>query len=105
MSQLLPLFIVGFLLLFHHTHSTNLQILRDVKTSFIQDPKNVLCNWSDKNPSYCNWTGVTCARKFSQMVGLNLSGASFIGSISPSISLLRNLIHLDLSSNQLSGPI
>nr|ACN59379.1 leucine-rich repeat receptor-like protein kinase [Arabidopsis thaliana] len=83
----------------------DLQTLLELKNSFITNPKeeDVLRDWNSGSPSYCNWTGVTCGGR--EIIGLNLSGLGLTGSISPSIGRFNNLIHIDLSSNRLVGPI
>uniref|UniRef100_A0A5B7CDV9 Putative LRR receptor-like serine/threonine-protein kinase GSO1 n=1 Tax=Davidia involucrata TaxID=16924 RepID=A0A5B7CDV9_DAVIN len=87
--------------------SSTLTVLLEVKESFVEDPQtSVLKDWSEDNPSFCTWRGVSCSLQDQvQVVGLNLSNSSLAGSVSPSLGRLRNLLRLDLSSNQLSGPI
>ncbi|KAH7516225.1 hypothetical protein FEM48_Zijuj10G0112700 [Ziziphus jujuba var. spinosa] len=41
---------------------------------------------------------------FPNLVGLDLAGAGLVGTIPPEIGSLSNLIHLDLSDNQLTAP-
>ncbi|KAI3889540.1 hypothetical protein MKX03_032236, partial [Papaver bracteatum] len=78
--------------------------------------------------SPCNWSGITCNREGSVIVGLNLTGLGLQGTllgfsfscftnltslvlsnnklsgfIPPQITNLTSLIHLDLSRNELSG--
>jgi hypothetical protein len=89
---------------------TTLRILLEVKKSFVQDPENVLTDWSEDNTDYCSWRGVSCGLNSLvddsvNVVGLNLSDSSLTGSISPELGRLKNLLHLDLSSNNLVGPI
>ena len=101
----------SFALLLCHGNESTMRVLLEVKTSFTEDPENVLSDWSVNNTDYCSWRGVSCGSKSKPLdhddsvVGLNLSELSLSGSISPSLGRLKNLIHLDLSSNRLSGPI
>ncbi|PQP97563.1 LRR receptor-like serine/threonine-protein kinase GSO1 [Prunus yedoensis var. nudiflora] len=89
--------------------NTTLSVLLEVKRSFVEDPEKVLNAWSESNPNFCTWRGVSCGLDSVdgsvQVVGLNLSDSSLTGSISPSLGSLQNLLHLDLSSNGLTGPI
>ncbi|GLT69547.1 hypothetical protein SLA2020_416910 [Shorea laevis] len=86
-----------------------LDVLLEVKKSFVEDPEGVLHDWSESNPNFCTWRGVSCGLDSVdgsvEVLSLNLSDSSLAGSISPSLGLLQNLLHLDLSNNRLSGPI
>ncbi|KAI3457188.1 hypothetical protein Pfo_013851 [Paulownia fortunei] len=101
--------------------------LQRVKLS-LSDPAGSLSDWSDRDATPCNWTGVTC-NHHSSVVSVFLSGASLSGSFPiflcrlPSLSKLslannsinsslplsisscRNLIYLDLSQNILVGSL
>ena len=90
---------------------STLRVLLEVKKSFVEDPQNVLGDWSEDNTDYCSWRGVSCELNSNSntldsdsvqvVVALNLSDSSLTGSISPSLGRLQNLLHLDLSSNSL----
>ncbi|XP_030550643.1 LRR receptor-like serine/threonine-protein kinase GSO1 [Rhodamnia argentea] len=97
--------LVLFCSLGHGEATLSLRILLEAKASFVEEDPRVLSGWSPSNPNFCTWTGVSCDQLQQQVVALNLSASSLLGLISPSLGLLRNLLHLDLSSNSLTGPI
>ncbi|XP_022877222.1 receptor-like protein kinase HSL1 [Olea europaea var. sylvestris] len=124
---LLLLFTVS--LCFHPNFAINqegLYLLR-VKDS-LSDPAGSLNNWSDRDATPCNWTGIVCDNRNS-VVSVNLTGASLSGpfpmfvcrlpslsmislsnnsinsSLPVTISSCRNLTYLDLSDNLFVGTI
>ncbi|KAL8468752.1 hypothetical protein ACS0TY_031814 [Phlomoides rotata] len=123
-----PVLLTLFTFILHHAslalNSEGLY-LQMAKLS-LDDPAGSLSTWSHRDPTPCNWTGVTCNRHGS-VTSLDLSSASLSGSFPillcrlPSLSTLslynnsinsslplsisscRTLITLDLSQNFLSG--
>ncbi|XVE51396.1 hypothetical protein DITRI_Ditri02bG0036800 [Diplodiscus trichospermus] len=102
--------------------------LLQVKAS-LSDPDSVLSSWNPRDPTPCNWHGVSCDFATGSVTSLDLSntnvGGPFpsllcrlqnlsfvnfyynnINSTIPSdISTCQNLIHLDLSQNLLTGEL
>jgi len=66
-----------------------LKVLLEVKSSFTEDPENVLGNWSENNTDYCTWRGISCDSVSRDVVRLVLSNSKLSGSISPSLGLLQ----------------
>ncbi|WOL03073.1 putative inactive leucine-rich repeat receptor-like protein kinase [Canna indica] len=75
----------------------------------LKDPSNSLWNWTHVNfAAPCNGftsylQGVTCNN--GRVYKLSLAGLALAGGISPFVANCTNLQTLDLSSNQLDGPI
>ncbi|KAJ3707890.1 hypothetical protein LUZ61_011595 [Rhynchospora tenuis] len=68
----------------------------------IFDPANRLSSWKGRN--CCKWQGVECHNITGRVVKLNLRSpnnfdSALFGEISPSLLQLRDLMYLDLSSN------
>ncbi|PKA61237.1 Receptor-like protein kinase HSL1 [Apostasia shenzhenica] len=94
----------------------------------LADPNFALSDWNPRDPTPCNWTGISCSGDsvdavdlsglklagafpsilccLPRLSGLSLSSNSIKGSL-PSSSLLPcpSLTHLDLSQNLLVGPL
>lgn len=83
---------------------TDKEALISFKSQIAMDPPNVLSTW-DHNTSPCNWTGVSCNKLLQRVVGLNLSGQSLTGSLSPHIGNLSFLTSLQLQSNKFIGSL
>ncbi|OAY76721.1 Somatic embryogenesis receptor kinase 1 [Ananas comosus] len=73
------------------------------------DPQNLLSSWEGKD--CCKWRGVVCSNTTGHVMKLNLRGSydmlseewlCLSGEINPSLLLLSNLEHLDLSMNNFS---
>ncbi|XP_020081934.1 probable LRR receptor-like serine/threonine-protein kinase At4g36180 [Ananas comosus] len=73
------------------------------------DPQNLLSSWERKD--CCKWRGVVCSNTTGHAMKLNLRGSydmlseewlCLSGEINPSLLLLSNLEHLDLSMNNFS---
>ncbi|XP_020081929.1 probable leucine-rich repeat receptor-like protein kinase At1g35710 [Ananas comosus] len=80
--------------------------------SGLVDPQNFLSSWEGED--CCKWRGVACSNATGHVVKLNLRNRNscyiFIeecpclsGEINPSLLLLTNLEHLDVSMNNFSG--
>ncbi|XP_020082474.1 LRR receptor-like serine/threonine-protein kinase GSO2 [Ananas comosus] len=67
----------------------------------LTDPYNFLSSWEGRD--CCKWTGVVCSNTTSHVVKLELGNLSLSGEIKPSLSLLSDLKHLDLSMNNFYG--
>ncbi|KAH7294279.1 hypothetical protein KP509_28G063700 [Ceratopteris richardii] len=77
------------------------------KASISKDPRGILTSWSLSGSSFpCNggWTGVGCDSA-GRVVSLDLHSCNLTGYISPSLSNLTFLVHLNLSINSLTGRI
>ncbi|VAI43875.1 unnamed protein product [Triticum turgidum subsp. durum] len=76
----------------------------------IQDNFGVVKNWMGDpcTPKAFIWRGLNCSyppASPSEIMGLNLSSFGLVGAISTNFRDLKALQYLDLSSNDLSGPI
>ncbi|XP_020108540.1 putative leucine-rich repeat receptor-like serine/threonine-protein kinase At2g24130 [Ananas comosus] len=80
--------------------------------SGLVDPQNLLSSWEGED--CCKWWGVVCSNTTGHVVKLNLRNRNsyeivfeecpcLSGEINPSLLLLSNLEHLDLSMNNFSG--
>ncbi|XP_020082475.1 leucine-rich repeat receptor-like protein CLAVATA2, partial [Ananas comosus] len=78
--------------------------------SGLVDPQNFLSSWEGEY--CCKWRGVVCSNTTGHVVKLNLRNSCNIfieecaylsGEINPSLLLLTNLEHLDVSMNNFSG--
>ncbi|KAL4386476.1 hypothetical protein GQ457_09G002710 [Hibiscus cannabinus] len=101
--------------------------LLQLKSSF-SDPDSALSSWNSRDPTPCNWRGVSCDGATGSVTSLDLSNANLAGpfpsvlcrlqnlsyvsfyynninSTIPDISTCRNLVHLDLSQNLLTGAL
>ncbi|KAK8551513.1 hypothetical protein V6N13_119971 [Hibiscus sabdariffa] len=102
--------------------------LLQVKAS-ISDPDSALSSWNPRDPTPCNWRGVSCDSATGSVTSLDLSNAnvggpfptllcrlqnlSFINlfynninsTIPSDLSTCQNLVHLDLSQNLLTGEL
>ncbi|CAO2149294.1 unnamed protein product [Urochloa humidicola] len=91
--------------------------LLEFKKGITGDPVGRLASWREGEQDCCRWTGVRCSNWTGHVVGLHLrnvrtkapalddpSETALEGQISPSLTSLHHLEHLDLSLNNLSGP-
>ncbi|MED6217350.1 hypothetical protein PIB30_016974 [Stylosanthes scabra] len=60
--------------------------------------------WSN-NTSHCNWTGITCDKDFKTVTRIQLSGHSLTGVLPSNLNDLSDLKQLNLSHNNLTGPV
>lgn len=63
--------------------------------------------WRDSVIDVCNWYGVVCDSDSGNVTGLSLSSNGLVGDLSQATELIKvsSLMELDLSDNQLSGPV
>ncbi|XP_042473732.1 putative leucine-rich repeat receptor-like serine/threonine-protein kinase At2g24130 isoform X2 [Zingiber officinale] len=84
---------------------TDQSALLELKKGIVSDPGNSLRDWSQQN-HVCEWYGINCSTSTPQRVErVNLKGNSLVGTISPFLSNLSNLILLELSDNSLGGSV
>ncbi|KAJ4959127.1 hypothetical protein NE237_026238 [Protea cynaroides] len=87
-------------------------VLLGLKSELI-DGSNSLSDWSIPSGGSppgkilaCSWSGITCTKNSSMIVGLDLSRKNLSGAISGKhIKLLSNLVDLNLSHNSFSGQL
>jgi hypothetical protein len=60
-------------------------------------------SWLFSINNYCEWFGLTCNADKSQLLKMNLTSYTLMGSIPPEIGYLSNLLELDLRKNTLIG--
>ncbi|CAL9077924.1 unnamed protein product [Musa acuminata var. zebrina] len=115
------------LLLLLSTRAQELQTLLSIRSS-TDDPLHSLSTWNSSTTSFCTWEGLTCdssSRHVSavRLSGKNLSGAlpapllslPFVAAVDLSFNgfsgvfsfprLAPSLLYLNLSNNNLSGPV
>ncbi|KAL4273421.1 hypothetical protein GQ457_13G019120 [Hibiscus cannabinus] len=116
--------------LFLHALALNQEglFLQRVKLS-LSDPSNALSSWDQRDPSPCNWRGVSCHSPAGPVHSLDLSHLQLAGPfplflcrlpslrfislannsinsyLPPQISTCQSLTTLDLSLNLISGPL
>ncbi|KAF9614403.1 hypothetical protein IFM89_018548 [Coptis chinensis] len=80
--------------------------------SEVIDSSNSLYDWAAALPgqspsstiSACSWSGITCTNNSSMIIGLDLSNKNLYGTLSGKhITLLKDLVSLNLSQNSFSG--
>ncbi|KAF3554700.1 hypothetical protein F2Q69_00016589 [Brassica cretica] len=101
---------VSFLLLCFSTCSLSSQprnpeveALINIKNE-LHDPRGVLNNWDEFSVDPCSWTMITCSSD-NLVTILGVPSQSLSGTLSASISNLTNLHQVDLSYNNLRGPV
>nr|GMD87339.1 probable LRR receptor-like serine/threonine-protein kinase At3g47570 [Ipomoea batatas] len=77
--------------------------LLSFKANMIGDPLP-LQSWNEST-HFCNWVGITCARKHQRVVTIDLESSNLQGSLSPAIGNLSFLRELWLPNNTLAGMI
>ncbi|KAH9313023.1 hypothetical protein KI387_028058, partial [Taxus chinensis] len=77
--------------------------LIDMK-NMMQDPHNVLQTWDPSLVDPCTWFHITCDNN-GRVSRIDLAHSGLSGTLSPRIGDLPYLQYLDLSDNQLSGPV
>ncbi|KAG8386844.1 hypothetical protein BUALT_Bualt03G0191300 [Buddleja alternifolia] len=100
-----------FLLLLYTLHFNYISLALNQEGLYLQsvrlslsEPPGFLSDWSDRDATPCNWTGVTCNRRYS-VVSLILSGASLSGSFPITLCRLPSLSKLSLSSNSINSSL
>ncbi|XP_052117919.1 probable LRR receptor-like serine/threonine-protein kinase At3g47570 isoform X4 [Arachis duranensis] len=85
--------------------SDHLALLK-FKDSISKDPFGVLDSWNTTN-HFCKWQGITCnnSPKQQRVIELRLPGYYLHGSLSPQLSNLSFLRHIDLENNSFYGDI
>ncbi|KAI8567777.1 hypothetical protein RHMOL_Rhmol02G0148100 [Rhododendron molle] len=126
---MLPLLLL-LLLLLTPVHSLNQQgLYLHTLTLSLSDPDNFFSTWNQRDPTPCNWTGVTCDTQSGEVYSLDLSSANLFGpfplplcrintltflslynnsinsTLPDNISDCQSLQHLDLSQNLLTGSL
>ncbi|KAF0934175.1 hypothetical protein E2562_023435 [Oryza meyeriana var. granulata] len=76
------------------------QILLELKKHWGRSP--VLGRWNPNSADHCNWGGITCTNGV--VTAISLPSQTSMKPLPPSICLLKNLTHLDLSYNNISSP-
>ncbi|XP_065000331.1 receptor protein-tyrosine kinase CEPR2-like [Musa acuminata AAA Group] len=79
------------------------KVLLEIKGQ-LNDPMNQLESWNESK-SPCEFAGVHCDIGTGHVVGISLPSISLSGNMSPSISLLRSLVTLELGGNTISGVV
>jgi len=88
-----------------HESSQDLRSLLDFKQGITSDPHGALRSWTISS-HFCQWKGVMCTLTRPWRVWqLNLTSQSLTGQISSSLGNLTFLYKLDLSQNNLVGPL
>jgi len=88
-----------------HESSQDLRSLLDFKQGITSDPYGALSSWT-MSSHFCRWKGVACTlTRPWRVCQLNLTSQSLTGQISSSLGNLNFLCGLDLSQNNLVGPL
>uniref|UniRef100_J3LAZ5 non-specific serine/threonine protein kinase n=1 Tax=Oryza brachyantha TaxID=4533 RepID=J3LAZ5_ORYBR len=74
------------------------QILLELKKHWGSSP--LIGRWNSDSAAHCNWGGIACTNGV--VTAISLPHQTFIKPLPPSICLLENLTHLDLSYNNFS---
>ncbi|KAF8407207.1 hypothetical protein HHK36_006334 [Tetracentron sinense] len=107
-------FLVSLMLLFKAVLAADLfsEALLSLKMEFVGG-SNSLHDWTIPNGGRpngtiyaCSWSGITCTKNSSMILGLDLSRKNLAGAISgKNIKILANLVDLNLSHNSFSGEL
>ncbi|XP_061373133.1 putative leucine-rich repeat receptor-like serine/threonine-protein kinase At2g24130 [Gastrolobium bilobum] len=93
----------------HHHHlshslTTDKAALLEFKKTIISDPHSSLANWAEA-AHVCNFTGVECDKFHHRVIRLILKDTDLVGLLSPVLSNLTGLHHLEIVHNHLYGII
>ncbi|KAF3785811.1 Leucine-rich repeat receptor-like protein [Nymphaea thermarum] len=109
--QMCSLFIVVILLTsIHNCHCTQSDIdcLKSLQQS-LEDPNNSLASWKFQNSSegyICNFVGVECWHpNENRVLNIRLASMGLQGKFPTGLAKCTSMTGLDLSDNQLSGPL
>lgn len=85
--------------------SNEVQCLKDLKES-LGDPDGSLSTWNFSHTSICRFTGVDCWNPHeNRVISLHLSSMGLQGSFPRGLQFCSTMTALDLSGNNLSGPL
>ncbi|XP_058095781.1 receptor-like protein kinase HSL1 [Magnolia sinica] len=104
---LLPLFILCLLqtpILPSFSLNEEGLLLHQIKLSF-DDPSQVLSNWDARDPTPCNWTGVTCDPSSLSVTSLSLPSSNLLGPFPSLLCRLPNLSSISLPDNYINGSL
>nr|GFC29199.1 protein kinase-like domain-containing protein [Tanacetum cinerariifolium] len=68
------------------------------------DPYKVLTSWNDSF-HFCDWSGISCAKRHKRVTALRLGSQGLEGSLSPHVGNLSYLRELYLRNNSFQGAI
>ncbi|XP_037497416.1 putative receptor-like protein kinase At3g47110 isoform X1 [Jatropha curcas] len=85
-------------------NETDYLALLQFKSNIVHDPQNLMSSWND-SLHFCNWEGITCARKHRRVTILDLQSKGLVGSLSPYIGNMSFLREISLQNNTLQGEI
>ncbi|XP_061363667.1 receptor-like protein kinase HSL1 [Gastrolobium bilobum] len=71
----------------------------------LSDPTNSLSNWNHRDPTPCNWTGVTCHRITGVVTAVNLPNSQLAGPFPTALCRPPFLSYLSLNNNNLNSTI
>ncbi|XP_010245580.1 PREDICTED: receptor-like protein kinase HSL1 [Nelumbo nucifera] len=101
------LLLLFFLLLPSQVLSLNQEglYLQRVKLGF-DDPDGALADWSERDDTPCNWTGIRCDSSTPpSVISVDLSSANVAGPFPTIICRLRNLAFLSLYNNSINSSL
>ena len=85
-------------------NETDMLALLKFKELISSDPRGVLRSWNDST-HFCDWPGISCAKRHQRTIALNLEGYDLRGTISPYIGNLSFLRFVNLINNSFHGEI
>ncbi|GMI82334.1 HAESA-like 1 [Hibiscus trionum] len=78
--------------------------LLQVKAS-LSDPDSALSSWNPRDPTPCNWRGVSCHSATASVTSLDLSNANVAGPFPTLLCRLQNLTSINLFYNNINSTI
>ncbi|KAF2319636.1 hypothetical protein GH714_017765 [Hevea brasiliensis] len=85
-----------------HCNTADREVLLDFKMG-LEDSENRLSSWHGSN--CCHWWGIACDNVTGAVITINLPNLNLGWQIKPSLTKLKSLTYLDLSSNTFNGSI
>ncbi|KAI4368101.1 hypothetical protein MLD38_016701 [Melastoma candidum] len=76
----------------------DVQALKAMKRSIINDPTRALADWDDQN-HHCNWSGISGDPSSTLVVSISLVDKQLEGNITPFVGNISGLLVLDLTLN------